>query len=418
MFAKVKLVVVMLSAMIVLYGLVGGTMKKVSAREGGVYGDLAVFTDVIRRVSEDYVEKPDLQKAMLGAVHGMLEALDPYSSFVDRGTYERLSQIKAKATPGLVLSKRYGYAYIVSILPGSAAERGGLRTGDLLESIEGHATTEMSLWEAEHLLVGEPGTTVTVRAIRLRRTEPTEVKLTREESAVPPATARILEEGIGYLRIPTFDEGSLESVKSKLKMLQSSGIQGLLIDLRGTGEGSLDEAVKAADLFLEKGKKIVTLKDREGKATEFVSLNDPLVANIPIAILVTGGTSGAAEVFAAALQDNRVANVIGERTNGRGSVQEPFTLSDGSVLLISTQLYYRSAGKPLQDQNLRNSGVTPDVRSPDEDFVTNFYFENVTDDTDKGIDEEFYRKLNSAVDAEQFRSGLKYIREKVVKKAA
>ncbi len=418
MFAKVKLVVVLLSAMIVLYGLVGGTMKKVSARDGGVYGDLAVFTDVIRRVSEDYVEKPDLQKAMLGAVHGMLEALDPYSSFVDRATYDRLSQVKGKATPGLILSKRYGYAYIVSVLPGSAAERGGLRTGDLLESIEGHGTTEMSLWETEHLLAGEPETVVTVRAIRLRRTEPTEMKLTREEIPAQAATARIPEDGIGYLRIPEFEDGAYDSIKSKLKSLQASGIQGLLIDLRGAAVGSVDEAVKVADLFLEKGQKIVTLKDREGKATEFVSLNDPLVANIPIAILVTGGTSGPAEVFAAALQDNRVANIIGERTNGRGSVQAPFTLSDGSVLMISTQLYYRSAGKPLQDQNLRNSGVTPDVRSPDEDFVTNFYFENVTDETDKGIDEEFYRKLNSAVDAEQFRSGLKYVREKVVKKAA
>lgn len=418
MFAKVKLVVVLLSAMIVLYGLVGGTMKKVSAREGGVYGDLAVFTDVIRRVSEDYVEKPDLQKAMLGAVHGMLEALDPYSSFVDRTTYERLSETKGKATPGLILSKRYGYAYIVSVLPGSAAERGGLRTGDLLESIEGQGTTEMSLWQAERLLAGAPGTTVSLRAIRLRRTEPSEMKLTREEIPVQAPAARIPEDGIGYLRIPSFEENSFEGIKSKLKSLESSGIQGLLIDLRGAATGSLEEAAKVADLFLEKGKKIVTLKDREGKATEFVSLNDPLVANIPIAILVTGGTSGAAEAFAAALQDNKVANVIGERTNGRGSVQEPFTLSDGAVLLISTQLYYRSTGKPLQDQNLRNSGVTPDVRSPDEDFVTNFYFENVTDDTDKGIDEEFYRKLNSAVDAEQLRSGLKYIREKVVKKAA
>ncbi|RPI29671.1 MAG: hypothetical protein EHM61_00680 [Acidobacteria bacterium] len=419
MFAKVKLVVVLLSAAVVLYGLVGGTMKKVSAREGGVYGDLAVFTDVVRRVSEDYVEKPDLQKGMLGAVHGMLEALDPYSSFVDRATYDKLSEMSAKASPGIVLSKRYGYSYIVSVAPGSSAEKQGLRTGDLLESIEGAATTGMSLWEAEHLLAGAPGTSVTVRAIRLRRTEPSEMKLAREELSVPPATARIVEDGIGLLRIATLDEGSFEGIKSKIKTLQSSGIQGLLIDLRGTATGSLEEAVKVADLFLEKGKKIATVKDREGKATEFVSLNDPLVANIPIAILVTGGTSGAAEVLAAALQDYQVANVIGERTNGRGSVQEPFTLADGSVLLISTRLYYRSAGKPIQDQNLRNSGITPDLRSPDEDFVTNFYFDNMSDDaTDKGFDEEFYRKLNSAVDAEQFRSGLKYVREKVLKKAA
>ena len=110
----------------------------------------------------------------------MLEALDPYSSFVDRVTYERLSEMKGKASPGIVLSKRYGYAYIVSVLAGSPAERAGLRTGDLLESIEGHGTTELSLWEAEHLLAGEPGTTVTVRAIRLRRTEPTEMKLARD----------------------------------------------------------------------------------------------------------------------------------------------------------------------------------------------------------------------------------------------
>ncbi|HXK60319.1 MAG TPA: S41 family peptidase [Acidobacteriota bacterium] len=418
MFVKVKLVVVLLSAAVVLYGLVGGTMEKVSAREGGVYGDLAVFTDVIRRVNEDYVEKPNLQKAMLGAVHGMLEALDPYSSFVDRATYEKLSQLTAAASPGIILSKRYGYAYIVSVAPGSPAERQGLRTGDLLESIDGRVTTEMSLWEAERLLWGKPGTTVTVRAIRARRTEPVQMDLAREEIPPRPATARIVEDGIGLLKIPNLEEGAFESVQSKLKTMQSTGIQGLLVDLRGTATGTLEEATKVADLFLEKGKKIVTVKDREGKTTDFVSLNDRLVANIPIAVMVDGGTSGAAEVLAAALQDHKVASIIGERTNGRGSIQEPFTLGDGSVLLISTRLYYRSAGKPIQEQNLRNSGITPDVRSPDEDFVTNFYFDNMSDEPDQGFDEEFYRKLNSAVDAEQFRSGLKYIRERVLKEAA
>lgn len=418
MFAKVKLVVVVLSAAVVIYGLVGGTMKKVSAREGGIYGDLAVFTDVIRRVSEDYVEKPDLQKAMTGALHGMLEALDPYCSYVDHAAYDALSAAEEKASPGLLLSKRYGYAYVVAVAPGSPGEKGGLRTGDLIESIEGKVTTNMSLWEAERLLRGAPGTKVTLRAIRMRRTEPSQMTLVREETPLQSATARILEDGIGFLRIPDFQEGSAETVRSKIRMLQSSGVRGLLVDVRGNASGVLEEAVKTADLFLERGKKVLTVKDRVGKTTDFVSLTDPLVANMPVVVMVSGGTSGPAEVFAAALQDHDVAEITGERTNGRGSAQEMFMLNEGSALLLSTRLYYRNSGKPLQDQNLKNSGVTPDVRSPGEDFVTNFYFDNLSDDADQNVDDEFYRKLSSAVDAEQFRSGLKQIRDKVLKKAA
>jgi carboxyl-terminal processing protease len=418
MSAKVKLVVVLLSAVVVLYGLVGGTMDKVSAREGGVYGDLAVFTDVIRRVSDDYVEKPDFQKAMVGALHGMLEALDPYCSFVDRPTYEGLSSPEGKASPGLVLSKRYGYAHIVSVLPGSPAEREGLRSGDLLESIAGKVTTNISLWEAERLLQGEPGTKVSVRAIRLRRTEASELELPREELAPQAASARILEDGIGLLKIFNFDEGTAAAVESKMKMLQSSGIKGLLIDLRGSATGSMEEAVRVVDLFMARGKKIASLKERQAKAMDFVSLGDPLIANIPVVVLASSGTSGPAELVAAALQDEHGAQIVGERTNGRGSVQQLYTLADGSALFISTGLYYRPNGKPLQDQNLRNSGVTPDVRSPDEDFVTNYYFENVSEETDKGFDDDFYRKLNSAVEAEQLRSALKEIRERVLKQAA
>jgi carboxyl-terminal processing protease len=419
MFAKVKLVVVLLSAVIVLYGLVGGSMRSVSAKQGGVYGDLEVFTDVLRRVSDDYVEKPDLQKGMLGALHGMLEALDPYCSYVDKATYEKLSGASQSGSTGIVLSKRYGYAYIVSVTPGSPAEREGLRTGDLLEAIDGTVTTNISLWEAERLLQGAPGTKVTVRAIRMRRTEPAEVVLTRETPEVPAPSARIVEDGIGLLRIPDFEPGSLAGIEAKLRMLLSSGVRGLMVDLRGNASGSAEEAVQAAGLFLKKGEKIATLKGRDEKATEFVSLTDPIVANMPVVVLVSGGTSGPAEIFAAALQDQHVARIVGEKTNGCGSVQKAFTLSDGSVLLLSTELYYRPNGKPIQDQNLRVSGVTPDVRSPDEDFVTNFYFDNLSDDADTTtVDDEFYRKLNSAVDAEQFRSGLKQIRELVIKKAA
>ncbi len=420
MLARVKLVVTLLSAAIVVYGLVGGTMRKVSAREGGVYGDLAVFTDVIKKVSEDYVEKPDLQKGMMGALHGMLEALDPYCSYVDRATYEKLSSVDAEKTPsvGLTLSKRYGYAYVVSVLPGSPADKEGMRSGDLIESVDNQVTTNMSLWQTERLLLGPAGSTVTLRVVRLRRTEPSEVKLVRAPLNGASATARILEDGIGLLDIPDFHSGAAEEVASKLKMLLSSDVKSLMVDLRGTAGGSLEEAIKVTEMFVPKGAKILTAKNSEGKSTEYVAMGEPVVSDLPIVVLINSGTSGPAELFAAALQDHHLADMVGERTNGHGSAQELFTLSDGSALMISTRLYYRSSGKPLQDQTLKNSGVTPDVRAPNEDFVTNFYYENATEDFEKSLGEDFYRKLNDAVEAEQFRSGLKQIRSKAVKKAA
>ncbi len=420
MFARVKLVVTLLSAGIVVYGLIGGTMRKVSAREGGVYGDLAVFTDVIKKVSDDYVEKPDLQKAMMGALHGMLEALDPYCSYVDRATYEKLSATDATKSPGvgLTLSKRYGYAYVVSVLPGSPADHEGMRSGDLIESVDNQVTTNMSLWETERMLLGPAGSTVTLRVVRLRRTEPSEVKLVRANINGASATARILEDGIGLLDIPDFHPGAAEEVAAKVKMLLSSNVKSMMVDLRGTAGGNLDEAIKVSELFLPKGAKILSEKNNEGKTTEYASTTEPVVKDLPIVVLINSGTSGPAEVFAAALQDHHLADMVGDRTNGHGAAQELFTLTDGSALMISTQLFYRPNGKPLQDQNLKNSGVTPDVRAPNEDFVTNFYYENATEDFEKSLGEDFYRKLNDAVDAEQFRSGLKQIRSKSLKKAA
>jgi carboxyl-terminal processing protease len=418
MSSRVKLIIILFSALILGYGLVGGMMKGVAARDD-VYADLSLFTDVLNKIKQDYVETPDLQKAMTGALHGMMEALDPYSSFVDSETYQRLSRSdeETAGSPGLVISKRFGYAYVVSVIPRSPAEREGLRSGDLLESIDGRVTTQMSLWEAEQLLQGPVGTSVPVRVVRARRTEPADLNLAREELPRLEVTARIVEEGIGLLQISHFEKGAADSVSSRLKMLEASGVEGLMIDLRGTALGTLSETVKVADMFLAKGQKIVSVTDRRGKEKDHLSTVDPIVSDVPIVLLLDGSTSGVAEVFAAALQDNGVAETVGEKTNGRGSVQEVFNLEDGAALLISTQIYHRATGKPIQDQNIRNSGVMPDIRSPNEDFVSNFLFENASDDSGK-FDEDFYRKLNEAIQTEQFGAGLKHIRSKVLKRAA
>lgn len=415
---KPKLAVIFLSALVVVYGLVGGLLERVSAGDDA-YGQLSIFTEVLRKIQEDYVETPDLRNALNGALLGMMEALDPFSSFVEAETYQQLlERSQMTASPGLTLSKRYGYAYVVAATPGSSAEAAGLRTGDLLESIDGEVTTRMSLWEANARLMGPENSTLRVRVVRARRSEPSEIELERRELPALEVTARIVEPGLGAVRIPGFGAGVAESLQAKLKMLKASGVEGLLVDLRGNAVGSFEEAVRAADLLLARGKKIVSLRDRAGNAVESVSLTDPELAATPLVVLVDGGASGPAEVFAAALLDNQAAQLVGEKTNGFGSEQQRFQLDDGSELWISTKIYIRPNGEPIQAVALRDSGLKPDVRSPSQEFVTNFYFENTSGNVEESLADEFYRKLDEAVERQQLESGLKALREKVLKKAA
>ncbi len=415
-FAKGKLTILFLSALVVIYGLVGGIMDKVSARDGA-YENLAIFTNVLSKVSEDYVEPPKMETAMLGALHGMMEALDPYSSFVPKEEYEKLNVREESGSVGLVVSKRYSYVYIVSSQPEGPADTAGLRSGDMIESIDGRLTTQMSLWEARQMLRGAPGTAVELRVIRTRKS-PAALELVRQERALGEVQARIQEPGIGVIRLPNFEPGTSSSVESKLRMLVSSGIRGLLVDIRSTAEGEIAEAIQVSDLLLAKDKIITTLKDRKSEPVEFRSEADPVVSQMPIVVLTNGGTSGAAEILTAALRDNEVAEVVGDKTDGRGSLQELFSLEGGSVVFVSTQLYLRPNGKPIQAQTIRNSGIVPDVQSPSEEFVTNFLFENVSDDPDVVLGSDFYRRLNQAIRSKQFDRGIEQLRSRLLKKAA
>ncbi len=415
-FAKGKLTILFLSALVVMYGLVGGILDKVSARDGA-YENLAIFTNVLSKVSEDYVEPPRMETAMLGALHGMMEALDPYSSFVPKEEYEKLSAREATGSVGLVVSKRYSYVYIVSSQNEGPADRVGLRSGDMIESIDGRLTTQMSLWEARRMLRGEPGTSVELRVIRARKS-PAALELMRQERELGEVQARILEPEIGVIRLPHFEPGISGTVESKLRMLVSSGIKGLLVDLRSTAEGEIKEAIQVSDLLVPKDKLITTLRDRKSEPAEIRSKVDPVVSQIPIVVLTNGGTSGAAEVLTAALRDNEVAEVVGDKTDGRGSLQELFSLEGGSVVFVSTQLYFRPNGKPIQARTIRNSGIVPDVQSPSAEFVTNFLFENVSDDPDAVLGSDFYRRLNQAIRSKQFDRGIEQLRSRLLKKVA
>lgn len=352
-----------------------------------------------------------MDKALKGALHGMMEALDPYSSFVDAGTYQALQSKVDGAGVGVTVSKRYGYAYVVSVTKGSPAEVGGLRSGDLIESIDGESSALMSLWEAQRRLSGAEGTQVELRVLRSRTTRPNELSLTRKVLEPLEVQARIVENDVGVLVIPHFRAGVSDLVRSKLKMLSSREIAGLVVDLRGSAEGELEEAVSVADQFLQKDAVVLTVRRNGDDVQSFVSSDEPILENFPMVVLVDGGTSGVGEVLAAALNDNQVAELVGQRTNGLGSTQEKFQLEDGSVLFVSTRMFYRPTEEAIQGEDIRRSGLKPRVVSPDLDFVTNFYMENTPEEVERELSPDFYRRLDEAIDVEQLQDGLERLKQ-------
>ena len=418
MFGKPNLVLIFLSAAIVAYGVVGGILTDVSA-EKDIYGQLEMFTTVLSRLKAEYVEEPNMGRAINGALLGMIEAVDPFSSFVEGDIFASLEEREgAEASAGLILSKRHGYGYVVSVIPGSPADEAGLRTGDIVESLEDRVTTEMSLWEIVNRLKGRQGTDVTIRVVRPRRSQPTEVKLTRAVTSLGEVQATVIEDSIGLLSIPHFNAGVSQDVRSRLQLLLAAGVDGILVDVRRSSHGTIEEAAFIADLFLDRGQLIASLAGRGGTSREFLSGEEPLIRTQIVGLLVDGGTSGAAEVFSAALIDNQRVFSVGLRTNGYGTIQEKFELTDGSVIFLATTLIVRPNGEPIQGKTVRTSGLRPEKRSPTQDFVTNFYFENAKEEFGEENLKEFYQELEDAVVREQLERGLDEVRRRILKKAA
>ena len=412
MLKNIKYVIVFLSILFVSYGLAAGLLKMASANTD-VYTSLSVFTSVLDRIQDDYVEVPDMDNVLKGAIQGMMEAVDPYSSFVDRKTHEEVSATGRDAGIGVSLAKRYGYVYVISVEKGSPAWESGLRNGDLIETIDGNPTGIMSLWEAEQRLHGPEGSPIGIRVIRTRRQEPLELTMRRTVAVNNEVKVRVLDKDLGLVSIPDFRDGTEEELTAGLNKLLASSIKGLIIDLRDTFAGNLDEAVKAADLFLEDGREIVTIKVKERKVERITATRGAIAREIPVVLLVNGGTGGSAEVFAAALLDNERAEIIGGKTEGKGSVQKRVPLESYGFLYLSHEHMVRPNGELIQARNFRDSGIEPDNEAPGREFISDYYLENTPEGDDEQLDVDFFRNLDSAILEEQMRMARELVRELV-----
>jgi len=350
-----KLVVVSFSTVLALVLLIGVLLGQEKGSPEP-YRPLAVLSEVLARIQSDYVEDPNFTKVGQGALHGLLESLDPYSSYLtpeEYKDYQRRNQ--GEATVGAVVSKRAGFVSIVTTLPNSPAQKAGLQAGDIIESIDGRTTREMSLAEVTSRLEGTPGSAVKLAVVRERAGEPKPLELRREVVPAPDVTGRIVAPGIGYLRVEALPKGESQKIAARIRELRRSGAAKFILDLRDNASGEMDEGIATANLFLRRGL-IGYLSGQQYPRQSFMADAGKTLAEEPLAVLVNNSTGGAAELVAAAMLDNHRGDVIGERTFGIGSVQKVIPLDDGSALLLSVAKYYSPSGKQIQE-----GGVTPNA---------------------------------------------------------
>lgn len=353
MSARVRTGLLGLSLLVSLYVIIGGLLGQTAGE--GAYRQLGVFSEVLSRIKSDYVEEPNITSVTRGALHGLLQSLDPYSSYLSPPEFEAYQRRNPAHTAdvGLVLSKRFGMISVVAALPDSPAERAGIRVGDILESIGGFSSREMSIEQAKLLLTGEPGTSVKVAVIRERRTEPKELELVRAVWKGTPVTSRTLEDAIGYLRVVAFHTGSAAEVRAHLERLQHRGVGKLVLDLRGCASGEAREAVDTARLLLEKGL-IAYLEGQQFPRQQFTADPRHTVWRGPLTVLIDASTAGPAELVAAAVREQRRGELLGAHSYGVGAVQKVIPLEDGSALILSVAKYYTASGKAIQ-----HTGVEP-----------------------------------------------------------
>jgi carboxyl-terminal processing protease len=348
---------ILLIALVFLGGM-GPSRVRADSQPDGAYPEMEVYSEVLKKVQTDYVSDPNMTKVTVGALHGLLESLDPDSSYLTPDEYKAYKQQSNEGTAqvGMNISKRYGYATVVSVEPGSPAEKEQIEDGDILEAIEGHSTREMSLVMIRLLLQGKPGTSVTFSLVRPRKAEPDKVTLTRYVAPTPPLGETQYESSsILYLKPVVLSKERVNEIASRLKAMPKNGNKKILLDLRDVAEGDEEQGIRLANLFLESGT-IATLSGQKYTYEAFNADSSKFITGAPLVVLVNHGTSGPGEIVAAAILDNKRGDVVGDRTFGEGSVQKTMELPDGAALILSVAKYASPLGKKIQDE-----AVTPNI---------------------------------------------------------
>jgi len=365
MTTRTRWIVLLVSTPVVAFVVIGSLLGRTLASQGA-YEHLRVFEDVVSLVTQNYVEPVNVDRVMSGAMRGLADGLDADSAYL---TPDQVRSFEAERAPsagttGLELTRGY-YLRVVSARDGSPAARAGLRTGDYVRAINGAPTRNLSALEGMRLLRGPVGSKVTVTVLRGSATDPRDFPLVREAAPANDVTSKVQSPGVGYVRVAAFTAGAAGRLEQAVAQLSKGGAGSVIVDLRDTAEGKLEEGIAAARSFVPAGKTLTTRETKAGKDNPITTTASDGKVTTPLVLLTTNGTSGAAELFAAALLDNKRATLVGEHTLGRAGVQKLVKLPDGSALYMTYARYLGPSGT-----SIHGTGLTPtvDVEQPEHEF--------------------------------------------------
>lgn len=318
------------------------------------------FDRIVERIKQDYVEDVTDEKLLTGALNGMLSALDPHSSYLEPKVYEELKdQTKGEfGGLGMEVTQENGLVKIISPIDDTPAQKAGLEAGDLIVAVDKQPIMGKTLTEAVDLLRGKPGTKVRVH-IKREGKDVFEKTITRAIIKVKAVKWRT-EGNVGYIRISTFSETTVPLIKeamTDIKKKLGAKLEGYVLDVRNDPGGLLDAAIGASDIFLKKGQEIVSTRGRTPESELHIyAEHEDIADNLPIVVLINGGSASASEILAGALQDNHRAVVVGTKSFGKGSVQALLPLTNGGAIKLTTARYYTPSGRSIQAK-----GIEPDI---------------------------------------------------------
>jgi carboxyl-terminal processing protease len=338
-----------LAVTVVAFGSFGQSKPK--EQKTDVYHDLEIFTRILEKVSQNYVDEVDTHKLIEKAIEGMLSELDPHSQFLADLEYEDLmvSTRGEFGGLGILISFRDNYPTVMSPIDGTPAERAGIRGGDQITEIEGQTTEGWAVDKAVGFLRGEPGSKVRFKVSRPGQSDAIEYVLTREVINVSSVPYHgMLEEGVGYMRVSNFAKKTTQEMEEALVDLEGQGMRALVLDFRSNPGGLLQTATEVSELFLDKDKLLVYTKGRLSNSNrKYYSANRHVHGGYPIVIMVNGNSASASEIFAGAMQDWDQALIVGQTSFGKGTVQTVFQLSETEAVKLTTAKYYTPSGRSI-----------------------------------------------------------------------
>ncbi|MDD5271430.1 MAG: S41 family peptidase [Methylovulum sp.] len=325
------------------------------------FEDLRTFTEIFGRIKRDYVEPVSDKKLLEDAIRGMLSGLDPHSAYLVADEYQELKEGTTGQFGGLGIevTMENGFIKVVSPIDDTPAQKAGLKAGDLIVKLDDKPVKGMSLPDAVKAMRGEPGSKILLTVVREGAETPLKFSIARDIIKVKSVKNKLLEKGYGYVRISSFQSGTGDNLTESLAALKKENggnLKGLVLDLRNNPGGVLDAAVKVSDAFLTGGLIVYTEGRIENSEMRFNAAPDDLVNGAPMVVLINAGSASASEIVAGALQDQKRAIIMGEKSFGKGSVQTILPTTNGAAIKLTTARYFTPSGRSIQAK-----GIEPDI---------------------------------------------------------